>query len=218
MSLRQNIIFLFRSLYGESNLVNVHEIAEIWKQQEGYMEALKQIEEMEKELGPIGIWSASYDGKLWSFSYPRAYDGIYRELKYVYMPLFTSSPIRLTVTRSIVHYSVAHAENCLKIFYSRNGFLKYGRQPLGSLANTKLESIMDKALVDMLRLLAKIWNPAKHEYDLDGDSTMFTPADAIMTYLSCRKLGFMILSLAGELPHIEEACSKGPLVCPSLYI
>lgn len=218
MSLRQNIITLFSSQYGQNSISKLNSIADQWKQQEVYLDALKGIQEIEKGLGPIGIWSSNYDGKLWSFSYPRAYDGVYRELKYVYIALFTSSPLRLVVTRDIVHYSVAHVENCLKIFYSRKGFLKYGKQPLGSLAGVKLETLMEKDLVDALRLLAKIWNPAKHEYDLGGNTSMFTPEDALMTYLSCRKLGFRILSLAGELPHIEEACSHGPLVYPSLLI
>jgi hypothetical protein len=195
----------------------IEDISEIWEQDNKYF-ALKEIEAIEKKWGPIGIWSAKYVSHRFLFAYPKKYDCFYRPLKYVYIRLFTSAPQIPGVTRDIVLKSTMHVEGCLKIFCWKKGLKNYEKKwivPLVKLCGTFLEDNLKKSLI---LLGNEVSNVAKHKYDVGTNEPLFGSSDALVTYLCCRKLGYELLVLCGELPNVIEACETGPFLSVDMLI
>lgn len=216
--MRKNIADLFKLQFPNVGIDKLSKIANQWTQHDHYEEGLKEIELIEKGWGPIGIWSVKYEKRLFSFHYPKKYDGIYREFKYVYMDLLTGDPAKPRVTRDIVLDSTMHVENCLKIFcqyYGLKGYEKKWIVPLVKLCENYLGSDIEDELI----LLGKeVSNPSKHEFDVGTDEPLFSADDAIATYLCCRKMGYEILSLSDEIPKIIESCQTGPYLGIDIYL
>ena len=215
--MRRRIAELFKLQFPTLSLAKINEIADKWCQ-DSFRDALKEIEILEKGWGPLGIWSAKYEERLFSFHYPKKYDDIYREFKYVYMDLLTQDPAKPRVTRDIVLDSTMHVENCLKIFCKRNGLRNYEKKwivPLVRLLGTRMGS----NLRDRLILLGtEVSNPSKHKFDVGADRPLFSAADAIATYLCCRIIGYELLSLCGEIPRIIKSCKNGPYLGIDIYL
>ena len=173
---------------------------------------MEDIEGIERNWGPIGIWSAKYEKPIFKFYYPKKYDRVFRPFKYVYMAFFTGSPQKPGVTRDFVLYSTMHVEGCLKTFCWKKGLKGYEKKwivPLAKLCGSLLGHDTEKSL---LILGMKISNKAKHEYEVGTNKSLFSVEDAVATYLCCRKLGYDLLLLSGELPYVVEACEKGPFL------
>ena len=189
-----------------------------WRRQANYLETLEQVENVERGLGPIGIWSVRYENGLFRYQYPKRFDSIYRPLKYVYLKFFTNSPLRLATTWEIVYFSTVHVESCLKEFCSRKNLQGYEKEPLVSLLQG-CKRLIDAPLFEALDLLGKgTTNPSKHDYDVGTDQSLFSAEEAVATYLVCRRLGYDVLVSSGAMPDIIEACRNGPFLCPSLCI
>lgn len=217
--MRPRIAELFRLQFPTINLGKVSEIADNWTQDGRFKEGLKEIEIIEKKWGPIGIWSAKYDEKrLFSFHYPKKYDSIYREFKYIYMDLLTGHPEIPRVTRDIVLDSTMHVENCLKILCQKKDLKNYEKKwivPLVKLCKTYLEPNLRSRL---MLLGTEVSNPSKHKYDVGSDEPLFSAADAIATYLCCRKLGYELLSACGEISEVIKSYETGPYLGIEIYL
>ena len=199
-------------------LDGVRYIADRWKQKDGYLEALKQVESIEEGFGPIGIWSVKLENRAFSFRYPKKFDGIYRELKYVYMRFFISSPLSMASTREIVQYSTLHVESCLKLFCKRKAIKSYERKSLVPLLKSCKSVLADGLAKSLYMLGTGVGNVAKHHFAVGTEQPLFSIEDAFAVYLCCRKLGYEIIIQAGALTEILEACRTGPFLNPMLYV
>ena len=216
--MKRFIVQLFELQLPQISIDTIKEIAKKWIPDEIYRDSLKEINKIEKSWGPIGIWSAKYEGRRFFFRYPQKYDSIYRQYKYVYMPLLTGSPSRPGVTRGIVHYSAMHVEGCLKLFCRNKGYNNYERKWIVPLVKICEKDLDNEIIKSLILLGSKISNPAKHQYNVGVNDSLFSAPDAIGMYLICRKLGFKILSQSEELFEIEKACQTGPFFSTNLYL
>ena len=81
-----------------------------------------------------------------------------------------------------------------------------GHLSLGMILQRGNSSVLDPNLVSVLKYMNKlIYNNAKHTIeDLYMDEHMFSPADAIAVYLSCRVLGAILLKDSGITNNYGE--------------
>lgn len=209
---------LFVEEFGEPTLTETIQISEQWKQDAGYGQALRRLEALEKDLEPIGIGWSRYENRTWSFKYPLAYDGMYRQLKYVYLRMRTSSPLRVAATRDIVYSSTAHVEACFKVFCRNKGIQGAERKSLSALARS-YGTLLEDHLRRVLGVLGEaVANPAKHEFDLQGETSLFGVDDAFAVYLICKKVGYALIMAAGEADRLAKACENGPFLYPTLGV
>lgn len=222
---------LFNAEFPNTGLSRLEGIAGRWKVNKSLDTAISDIRDLERGLGPIGIWSARYDSTTFSFSYLHNYDEIFRPLKYVYMDLLSPSRIRVAKTRDIVLYSTMHVESCLKALCRHNHLEQrlFEKRPIGALTrlcrgvlpkelNSSLDylsqdaNFVSEAFIDEVENQWKEWvnpsNDAKHAYG-DIPTSLFTPEDAIGLYLCARKIGFSLLKLVDVEARIEQEFREG---------
>jgi hypothetical protein len=226
--LKSGIPKLLASQFPALNSEMINSIAAKWKSDATYREALDDVKKLEEDLGPVGIWRATYglqefeqsaDGQplhTFTYLYPLDFDDVYRPLKYVYMNLLTGSRLAKVQTRQIVHYSTMHVEECLKLLCNVRGVKRYEKKSLRPLAKMLGRELGDMLVtVDTLGVYA---NLAKHEYTVGTAESLFSVEDAFALYLCSRKLGYKILELTGLLPEIASAFETGRLLKPTLFI
>jgi len=216
--LRPQIAVLLGAQFPGLSLETLASLVITWHQQKNYLEALKQVEDIERGLGPVGIWSVRCENGLFRYQYPKNFDSIYRPLKYVYLMFFTSSPIRLAASREIVLSSTMHVESCLKEFCRRKNLQKFENRPLVALLQ-ECKRLMEASLFESLGILGNVTaNPSKHVYDVGTNESLFSTEEAFAVYLCSRKLGHDVLVSSGALPEIVEACNNGPFIRFNLFI
>lgn len=98
--------------------------------------------------------------------------------------------------RSIVTYSCYHLENSLKRRLEIN---ENDRSSVGQLVDSPQGRLLDgSARKPLIILNQAVYNRAKHTIeDIDLDSHMFSVADAIAIYLSCRVVGAELICKLG---------------------
>jgi hypothetical protein len=105
--------------------------------------------------------------------------------------------------RDVVQMSIAHIEVLVKRIVKRP-FL-----PLGAaLRITAAKSRIDARTWSQLERLILIYNEAKHRFDHDKDTHMFTMEDALATYFVCRRLGqklYPLVKLSTDFAVFERA-------------
>lgn len=81
------------------------------------------------------------------------------------------------------------------------------------------ETCLEPCLKDSLILSGtEVINPSKHKCNVSSNEPLFSAADAIATYLCCRKLGYELLSICGEIPEIIKSCETGPYLGINIYL
>ena len=131
---------------------------------------------------------------------------IFRGIQYVGMHL-EMDPVEW-LSRAIVTDSCYHLENSLK---RRLGIHEDQAASVGRLLDTREGRRLDGTIRKPLIILNRaVYNRAKHTIeDIDLDSHMFSVADAIAIYLSCRVLGARLIGRLGlktryEIPIFPE--------------
>ena len=131
---------------------------------------------------------------------------IFRGIQYVGMHL-EMDPVEW-LSRAIVTDSCYHLENSLK---RRLGIHEDQSVSVGRLLDTREGRRLDGTIRKPLIILNRaVYNRAKHTIeDIDLDSHMFSVADAIAIYLSCRVLGARLIGRLGlktryEIPIFQQ--------------
>ena len=117
---------------------------------------------------------------------------IFRPIQYVGMYLQSSSPEWLT--RNIVTMSCLHVENSLKRRLNIEGRLSIGM----ILTRSKARSLSADLHNVLQELNEVVYNRAKHSIEVIGvDRHMFSIADSLAVYFTCRTLGYRLLKDTG---------------------
>jgi hypothetical protein len=108
---------------------------------------------------------------------------VLRPLQYIYMNLNIHQDSLSWYTRDIIHMCGLHLESIVKRITKKN------RVPLGkSLFDGKLKSIIDSELLSDIKIIAVLFNAAKHEVSRNKDEHLFSIEDALLCYFITRKL------------------------------
>jgi len=96
------------------------------------------------------------------------------------------------LARDIVEMSSVHIESLIK----RIG--KFGFLPLGTVLRKPLvKRRLDPTTWAQVERFTTIFNQAKHRFDHDKGTHLFSMADAVVAYFVCRRLGQKLYQLAG---------------------
>lgn len=112
----------------------------------------------------------------------------------------------LWLTRDIVEMSSLHMEGLIKNIGS------LARLPLGmALHKTIVKQKVDPETWKQINTFTHIYNDAKHNFNHDKDTHMFSMEDAILAYFICRKLGVLLYPLARlatDIKIFEKECDE----------
>jgi hypothetical protein len=146
--------------------------------------------EYDSSLGGVGIYAIKDKKPL----------GVYRALFYVWLPLQGERPEDFT--RSMIHNSCVYLEELLKKIVRVWVWEKFSPDslPLGTLINRARTRLPSSIYDDLSWLNSKIYNPAKHNLNLEKDGQeepehYFELDEAIAIYFVARKLGLEIEGL-----------------------
>lgn len=155
-------------------------------------EAIAIIEEFDRSLGGIGIYSFQEKRIL----------GVFRPLFYVKLGL--TNPKVKDLTRFIIHSSCAYLEELLKkvVFSWPWEKMTPNRLPLGTLVNRYKKNLPAPLAGNLQWLSQKVYNFAKHNFNFENETeepeNYFSTLEAISVYFICRKLGLELESLVGK--------------------
>jgi hypothetical protein len=131
--------------------------------------------------------------------------GVFRPLQYCSVWLTIAGESQEWVTRDIVEMSCVHIEGVVK----RIGGFRF--LALGTaLRKAAVRSKIDSRTWDQIERFTDIYNEAKHRFDHDKDTHMFSMEDAVLAYFVCRRLGEKLYPLAAlrtDLAVFGEATS-----------
>ena len=123
--------------------------------------------------------------------YALADRAVFRPLQYCSVWLTSDNENAEWVTRDIVEMSSAHIEGLVK----RIGRLRF--LPLGTaLRKAAVKNKIDPTTWGQISRFTLIYNEAKHRFDHDKDTHMFSMEDAVLAYFVCRRLGQKLYPLA----------------------
>jgi len=112
----------------------------------------------------------------------------------------------LWLTRDIVERSSLHIEGLIKNI--GNVF----HLPLGAaLRNAIVKSKVDPVTWKQIDMFTHIYNDAKHNFNQEKDTHMFSVEDALLAYFVCRKLGlklYPIADLVTDMKIFEKECDE----------
>ena len=124
---------------------------------------------------------------------------VFRPLQYCAVHLGDADADEDWRTREIVEMSGLHLEGLVK----RIGGLQF--VPLGEgLRRARVRRKLDATTLDQLDRFAKIHNVAKHGFDHDRDTHMFSMQDAVLAYVVSRRLGRTLYPLANLVTDWED--------------
>lgn len=159
--------------------------------------ALKALKTFDATLGGIGVFMITN----------KRPQGVYRALAYVEMPL--RNPGAENYTRFIIQAACGYLEELLKYVVRTWPWEKIKSEglPLGALVKKATKHLPTDLANELSWLSSKVYNFAKHEYNLTDDYGEQQPAhyfqldEAIAVYLIVRQLGLRLEKLTGKLPE-----------------
>ena len=172
---------------------------------QGYPEgALPRFLRIERAIGGVGLHNVNRrEGRLLTGVYRTEFRPIFRPIQYATKDLFDQD--LEWDARRIVQWSCGHVEDALK---HRFNIPENDRASMGILLTRRpyIRRGLNRHFVKwMLKVNAVIYRGAKHAMeDLHIDVHLFTPPDAVATYLMCRWAGVHLLEPTGILSNWQR--------------
>ena len=153
--------------------------------------------DIERTIGGVGFHNVNrQDGLGLTGVYRTEFRPIFRPIQYATRDLFDKD--LEWDARHIVQWACGHVEDALKY---RFGIPEYDRASLGILLNrqSSIRRDLDGRFLTWLRKVnTVIYRGSKHAMEaLSIDVHLFTPPDAVATYLMCRWAGVQLLEPTG---------------------
>lgn len=119
--------------------------------------------------------------------------GIFRPLQYCAAYLENDDETLQRSTRSLIRDASAHIEALLKRVDGPGAM----RRTLGALLRSEsIIKVVDRTTHAQALRFSRINNAAKHEYDHEKDTHMFSLEDALASYFICRRIALRLYPLA----------------------
>lgn len=176
-----------------------------------------QINSFDQSLGGPSILGVSCRG--WG-RYEAQDRDVFRPLQYCavhFHPAYKKYDIEWA-TRDVIEMSSLHLESLIK----RIG--KVWHLPLGqALRNAVVKAKVDPVTWGQISRYTRIYNDAKHNFNHNKDTHMFSVEDALLAYFVCRKLGkklYPLASLSTDLSVFDTNCDEtgfDPSTDPNAY-